>query len=409
MGEDAHIKERGLFVKKKLCVFTLLCSLCALNGNSVEWLVVGAGPAGIATICLLRHLGIPDNQIGWVDPEFNVGRIGQFYSSVPANNTTIKFVEFIDACHTSHEFNSPSLDELRAQPPHEFPPLGIIIPALTDLSAHIRTKIVSYQGWLQGLHYKDGFWRAHVNELEIKSHNVVLATGSHPRELSYDTSAAVIPLDYALDKAQLATYVTRDQTIGVIGGSHSGILLLKYLYELEVKKIINFYHSPIVYTVDMGGWYMNAYNGLKGLTAQWAREVLEGPNPPKNIMRVYNSTENRAHYLPECDKIIYSVGYEPNETPLTEEYTGLHYNDVTGVIAPGLFGIGIAFPEYYNDPLGNHDHRVGLTSFMDYAQRIIPQWIAAGAAEGGKLRSELLHYRKTMLEKYAELFTIDIL
>lgn len=419
-----YVMQRRLLVKK---LYILLLQVYALNGELVdqmvksedlytthdeqvlEFLVVGAGPAGIATIAVLRSLGMPYHKLGWVDPEFNVGRIGEFYSSVPANNTTIKFIDFINACPAFQECTAPSIEELKAQPPHEFPQLGIIIPALRDISAYFRTQLISHQGWLQDLHFEKGVWCAYVNGIQLQARHVILATGSHPRELSYE-NVTVIPLDHALDKPKLATYVQKDHTIGVIGGSHSGILILKYLYELGIKKIINLYRSPIVYTIDMGGWYMNAYDGLKGLTAQWAREVLEGPNPPTNIIRAFNDEENRSLYLPQCDKIVYSIGYTPNETPVTGEYEHAQYNDKTGIIAPGLFGIGIAFPEYYCDPLGNTDHRVGLTSFMDYAQRIIPQWVALDADSAHlQQRSELLNLRKTMLEKYADLFIIDVL
>ena len=159
----------------------------------------------------------------------------------------------------------------------------------------------------------------------------------------------------------------------------------------------------------MGGWYMNAYDGLKGITAQFAREVLEGANPPENIIRVFNDEENRDHYLPECDKIIYSVGYQANDLPLVGDYENAQYDDKTGIIAPRLFGIGIAFPEYYCDPLGKTDHRVGLTSFMEYAQRIIPQWLAGLGDIARQQKNDLLRHRKAMLEKYEELFFIDVL
>lgn len=375
--------------------------------ETTDWLIIGAGVGGIASIGVLHDLGIPYNDIVWVDSEFNVGRIGEYYTSVPANNITQKFIDFINACETFRECEAPSLKELQEQEPNEFPPLGIIVPALKDITEHIRAHARSYKGWLKDLHFENDLWCAQVGDVTIKSRHVILATGSHPRELNYD-NVSVIPLDYALDKPTLATYVNDDSTIGIIGGSHSGILIIKYLHELNIKKIINLYRSPIVYTYDAGGWNANAFIGLKGITAQFAKEVLEGPNPPANIIRACNNEENRKQYLPECDKIIYSVGYEPNATPLTPEHQNLSYDDRTGVIAPRLFGIGIAFPEYYCDPQGCQDHRVGLTSFMDYAQRIIPQWVA-GLGEEVKHRNELLRMRRQMLEQFADLFVIDIL
>jgi hypothetical protein len=385
----------------------LVSTESAYREGTAQWLVVGAGPAGIATIGVLLALGVAPKSVIWVDPEFNAGRIGQYYTTVPANNSNKQFIDFVNACAPFKECHAESLEKLRTEDPSVYSELGIIVPALQDLSAFLRTKVTSYQGWLKELHFSNETWCAKVGERNVCACHVVLATGSHPRELNYE-NVSVIPLDHALDKKTLATYVAPENTIGVIGGSHSGVLILRYLYELNIKKIINLYRSPIVYTIDMGGWNLNAYNGLKGSTAEWAREVLEGPNPPKNILRVYNNEASRAQYLPECDKIIYSVGYERNEIPLTEEYQHLEYDDTTGIIAPRLFGIGIAFPEYYCDPLGNEDYRVGLKSFMDYAQRIIPQWVN-GLGDIDAKRVEKYTQQKKMLEKFANLFTIDIL
>ena len=392
-----------------LCIATAICTQSVQCENNVQWLIVGDGPAGIATIGVLHDLGIPYDQIIWVGSAFNVGRIGEFYAGVPANNSTAKFFDFVTACNTFKESNSPEFQKLLEHDQNEYHTLGIIIPVLKDITEYLRTKLISYQGWLKGLHFSEGIWCARVNDVKICAEHVVLATGCHPRELDYE-NVSVIPLDQALDKNTLATYVTPENTIGIIGGSHSGILVIKYLYELSVKKIINFYRSPITYTTPTGqGWSLHAYEGLKGATATWAREVLEGPNPPANILRIYNDEAARARYLPECDKVIYSVGFDRNDLPLTEEYEGIEYDDATGVIAPSLFGIGIAFPEYYIDPLGNEDHRVGLTSFMDYAQRIIPQWVAGlGSAENVK-RNELLGQRRAVLESFADLFMIDLL
>jgi hypothetical protein len=400
------MKKAGILLLTYLMCMTLHIR-CEETEKNAEWLIIGDGVGGIASIGVLHDLGIPYEDIIWVGSDFNVGRIGELYSSVPANNITQKFIDFINACATFRECDAPSIKELQEQDPHEFPELGIIVPALKDITAYLRTRLDSYKGWLKDLHFAHDLWCAQVNNVTIKARHVILATGSHPRELNYE-NVSVIPLDYALNKESLAGYVDNNSTIGIIGGSHSGILIIKYLYELKIQKIINLFRSPIVYTVDAGGWNMNAFNGLKGLTAQFAREVLEGPNPPENIVRAFNNEENRKRYLPECDKIIYSVGFEQNPLPLSPEHQHLNYDDKTGVIAPRLFGIGVAFPEYYCDPQGNVDHRVGLTSFMDYAQRIIPQWVA-GLGDDVQQRSELLRMRRKMLEQFADLFVIDIL
>lgn len=370
-----------------------------------DWLIVGAGPAGIATLGVLCNLGIHPQSIMWVDAEFNVGRIGQFYQNVPANNKAGPFIDFVNQCAVFSEYHTESLDLLRAQNPTEYSRLGIIVPALQDITNFLRTKVSSQQGWLTQLHFLDDNWHATINGIHLKAGHVVLATGSHPRELDYGISN-VIPLDQALDKNILGAHVAPSETIGVVGSSHSAVLVIKYLYELNSKKIINFYRSPLAYTIEMDGWNLNAYNGLKGATAAWAREFLDAQIIPSSILRVLNTEENRNRFLPECDKIIYAIGFERNDLPL-ENSSEVLYDDKTGVIAPRLFGIGIAFPEYYCDHLGNEDHRVGLTSFMRYIQAIVPQWVN-GLGDLPQ-RSEKYINRRLMLEKFEPLFFIDIL
>lgn len=44
--------------------------------KTFQWLVIGAGPAGIAAVGKLIDHKIPGDQIGWLDPAFGVGDLG---------------------------------------------------------------------------------------------------------------------------------------------------------------------------------------------------------------------------------------------------------------------------------------------------------------------------------------------
>jgi thioredoxin reductase len=374
-------------------------------GTSVdaEWLIIGAGPAGITTIGTLLDLGIPAKTITWVDPEFNVGRIGKYYENVPANTSAKDFVNFINACNTFQDINTPAMERLRSEDPGLFPNLKLVIDPLQDITEHLKTKVPSIKKKLTKLDFENGNWHAVLEDTSIAARHVVLAMGSHPRTADYDDNTHQIPLDHAIDKEKLQTYVTPDDTVGVFGGSHSAILILKFLTDLSVKQIYNFYKRPLLYAVDMDGWLLHNANGLKGNTAQWAKEVLE-KNPPENLMRVCNNEENRRDYLPECTKTIYAIGFEPNDVHATvPDNANLSYDDSTGIIGPRLFGIGIAFPEQHVDPMGNTEHRVGLNSFMEYAQEVIPQWATH------KTKRDKYMQQKNMLKKYKQLFAIDML
>jgi hypothetical protein len=53
----------------------------------------------------------------------------------------------------------------------------------------------------------------------------------------------------------------------------------------------------------------------------------------------------------------------------------LGYNPNNGIIASGLFGVGIAFPQYAQDRYGDGEYRVGLKKFMDYLHCVLPVWL----------------------------------
>ena len=49
-----------------------------------------------------------------------------------------------------------------------------------------------------------------------------------------------------------------------------------------------------------------------------------------------------------------------NATRFLVAVADMAYDTHTGRIAPGLFGIGIAFPEVIVDKLGNEEQKIGL-------------------------------------------------
>ncbi len=343
-----------------------------LEVNAVQWCVVGAGPAGIVVVGLLLDLGIPKKDIVWVDPEFNVGRIGHYYQTVPGNTKTSLYIDFIQACKAFQECAPHAVQELYNYNLVKEYPLSIIVKPLQDITNCMRFKVTSHQTLLTGLEYSADTWHIELADgKEFDAQRVVLATGAHPRSLQYQECAEEIPLDYALNKDLLGQLVNPEDTVAVIGSAHSAVLVLKFLSELPVSRIINFYKKPFVYTQDMGGWLLYSSSGLKGIAAEWAKNVLE-KNPPCNLARIYNSEKARKAWLPLCTKIIYAAGYERNPIPGCNP--DMEYNTQTGFIAPGLFGIGIAFPEVIVDQAGNTEYKIGLNSFMQHALDMLPVW-----------------------------------
>jgi hypothetical protein len=335
-----------------------------------DWLIIGAGPGGIITVSVLLEIGVDPTRITWLDPEFNVGRLGQYYANVPSNDRAWELIRFLNQCPVFAKCTCPALDYLKKLELNQNYPLTVIIEPLKCITNYLREQVISRQDSLSGLFFKDNLWHVETErQSTILAQHVVLATGSRPATLAYGQSK-IIPLDYALDQENLASLITPDDRVGVVGGAHSAILILKYLSEMNVKKIYNFYKYPITYLVE------RSTTGLKGITAQWAREVLE-KNPPDNLERIKIQHDSELEeLLKTCTKVIYAIGYERNQLPPINATLPIEqYEKTTGVIAPRLFGIGIAFPEQAVNQQGILQYKVGLNSFIDYAHKMIPQWM----------------------------------
>jgi hypothetical protein len=373
-------KEYAMAVnfKKFFLIFTFFVTANVHAEFNAMWTIVGAGPAGIAVLGLLLDLGVAPDKIAWIDPEFDVGRLGQYYYTVPGNATTKMYIEYLSACQAFQECAPNALDDLRKLELMTAYPLHVIIDPLRQITECIKSKVHAVHGKIKSLHFDNNLWHVATENNHFDSYYVVLATGSHPKELNYPV-AHKIPLDLALNKSYLAQSVRNTDTIAVVGSAHSAMLILKFLSESQVGRIINFYKNPLVYIIDHGTWVEHQQEGLKGSTAEWVKNVLE-KNPPANLLRIFNTPEALEAWLPVCNKIVYAVGYEANQLPPINGKTELIYDDISGVIAPRLFGIGIAFPEKYTYPDGSSEYRVGLKFFMEYAQRVVPQWMATKAA-----------------------------
>ena len=51
------------------------------NVPKADWVVVGAGPAGLCVIGVLVDIGVNPQKITWIDPEFSLGSMGSYYSN----------------------------------------------------------------------------------------------------------------------------------------------------------------------------------------------------------------------------------------------------------------------------------------------------------------------------------------
>ncbi|KAK8061937.1 monooxygenase AgnR1 [Apiospora phragmitis] len=243
---------------------------------------------------------------------------------------------------------------------------------------------------------------------------IVYCTGSHPSTVSLPTPAAETPktlgLDDVLKPSVLRNILPKDRPIcvGVIGASHSAILVLRNLLDLSrdshPQLRVRWFtrHNELKYAKYMDGWILYDNTGLKGLAAEFGRQYLEGDQLARSgagdvITRVDCSggaEQERAEFLrelPRCDHVVQAVGFARNGLPEMEtdvefdNTTGGFVDHATGEPVPGLFGAGIAFPERVTDKAGNVEYAVGFFKFMKFLKRVVPSWVGIDqkAANGG--------------------------
>lgn len=339
------------------------------------WTVIGAGPAGIAAVGRLLDHGITPERIAWIDPAFAGGDLGEKWRSVSSNTIVGTFLSFLNGSAAFGFSEAPPMP-LQDIDPEETCALGLVADPLVWVTQRLRERVHVLQTTATSLTLRNRQWRIETGQQDVTSKNVVLAVGAVPKALAYP-GLDEIPVEVALDPERLAGQSLDGATVAVFGSSHSSMIVLPNLLRHPVKRVINFYQSPLKYAVYLDDWILFDDTGLKGRAAEWARENIDGVYPDR-LERCWVSSPEFGETLDACDRVVYTVGFERRKLPETPQWGRLEYNQQNGVIAPGLFGLGIAFPEYAEDPYGFGQHRVGLKKFMDYLDSVLPLWLRYG-------------------------------
>jgi cation diffusion facilitator CzcD-associated flavoprotein CzcO len=337
-----------------------------------EWTVVGAGPAGIAAVGKLLDQGIASEKIAWIDPAFAAGDIGAKWRSVSSNTQASLFLSYLNSSEAFHFSAAPPMP-LREVDPDETCALALVADPLVWVTEQLREQVETFETKATDLVLESRQWTIETEQHELTSKNVILAVGAVPKKLCYP-QLKEIPVEVALDPEKLADEPLEDATVAVFGSSHSSMIALPHLLRHPVKKVINFYRSPLRYAVYLDDWILFDDSGLKGRAAVWARENIDGVYPDR-LERCLVSSPDFEDKLATCERVVYTVGFERRTLPETPQWGQLDYNPDNGILAPGLFGVGIAFPQRATDRYGYVEYRVGLKKFMDHLESVLPLWL----------------------------------
>ncbi|KAK4173842.1 pyridine nucleotide-disulfide oxidoreductase-domain-containing protein [Triangularia setosa] len=387
-------------------------------------IVIGAGPAGIAVVGNLLEQIKDDGKIVWIDEQFQGGRINRFYREVPGNTAVKLFVDYAEALKpfqhilkTEHKPNAiTALEKLHQDGTCSLSYAGDMLNLLTaGLKQHPRVQAVQAKANFAYFDPQTKFWTLTTTSTpsSVTAPLVVYCTGAFPSTAPLPLSSPpMIPLDTALTPTILSTTIPRDQhfTIGVLGGSHSAILVLMNLYKLRtishsLLKIKWFTRHPTLrYAVPKDGYIQYDNTGLKGRAAEFGRTQLDGDvlltsEAGRYITRIDCSGGKEKEWallereLKDCQGVVQAVGYTPAPVPEVrigdgKEAVKLGKDARTGAFHVegekgkqiGLFGAGIAFPEEVDTPEGEREYAVGMWKFMKFLKRVVPEWVGGSGA-----------------------------
>jgi cation diffusion facilitator CzcD-associated flavoprotein CzcO len=326
-----------------------------------KYTIVGAGPGGILAIAYLLDHGVKASEIIWIDPHFNGGRLNERYRTVESNDIVQEWYQVLARFNCLQKYQS----RLLKYDPEVNEHLAVIADILLEATrSFLRTRIKAIRDTVTKLERDRDIWKIYFkNHRRIRSNNVILSTGSHPKRgasqyLTPDgqvLAKEVIDLDIALNQDLLKTLVKPTDCVVVVGSGQSAVLLLKYLSELGCKSITNVYRLTLEQTVKT----------LRGGTKRWCEEHMH------NVLEVERIHEDDIDKV-KCAKLIYATGFERNRLPECNLRLDLDHPD--GILAPNLFGFGIAFPDRAVLGDGLVMKRVGLTSFSKTLERRMPIW-----------------------------------
>ena len=341
-------------------------------------LIIGGGPAGIISTCVY-HKKYPNKKIIWADEAFNVGGLG-LYPNVYANTPYKKMTSFINIMYEliGENYKIELCNELE----HNYFKLGCLCDEFKKITEIIRgfPKITSIKTKISHIKKYNSSWICSGLKGNYIVDKVLLATGTIHKKLPYNKPT--ISIADALNPEILLQKSLLSKRILVFGNSHSGILILKNLYDLGCRDLICIYKHPIKIPYILNGKEIFDQSGLRGVAKDWVEDYILPENKTDIKFIKYNS-DNINGIINKCDYTIYAIGLKQAGLPSIESYkinvscldkdncyTDYSFDAETGELCEGIYGIGAAFPANYIMG-GQLECEVGIFEFLEQAERIL--------------------------------------
>ena len=313
--------------------------------------IIGSGAAGLLLLYNLEKGGVDPEQVIVIDPHLCGGDLNEKWSTVRSNTV---WKQMLQAVPYSSGEKWSSLD------PESPCLLQHYINYLKDAVKPFLNKCEVHCSYATKVWNENSLWNIKLKTAEtpIQADVLLLATGSEPKHL--DLPYPSIPLQVALNKEKLSSYVKEGQHILVFGTAHSASLIVQNLVDLGTT-VTNFYASPKPFYFDRDG----DYDGLKQDAAVIADKILSKQLPPVKLIPIQD-TAAVIRQTKTVDAVVYAIGFEARDPFGLKEYDGQ-----TGQIQgySNAWGFGIAYPNLAPD--GIHKD-VSIPAFQAHIQKQMP-------------------------------------
>ncbi|MCX7117504.1 MAG: FAD-dependent oxidoreductase [Legionellales bacterium] len=321
--------------------------------NDFHWSVIGAGPAGLAAVGQLLDAGIQPQQVAWIDPTFRVGDFGTRWKHVVSNTPCSSFIKYYQAfgSFSFHARAKPFMIEKIAS--ENVCPLLLAAEPLQWITHLLQNQVFSFSDTAVTLKLAQTGWKIHLKSGKmLTTQKIILAIGAEPNVLPFP-QLSTISLKDALDINQLQTKISPEDVIAVFGAYLSARNVSENLAKTGVKSIIHFYRSERLFQQHVGSLDLKA-----------------------SVESYLITSSNLLANIPRCNKAIYAVGFSRRDINIEGLPTDFLYDNQNGMIASGIYGLGIAFPEVIPFTNGRLEYKVSaIYPMMKHLKKCFPLWL----------------------------------